>query len=631
MRRAAFYLFFDPQGQVDEYISYKLERLRPHVEHVFVVSNSELDDANRAKLEAVADTVWVRENVGLDVWAYKEAMQVFGEDRLAEYDELVLLNYTFFGPIGSFDDLFADAEGRDVDFWGITEHDRVEPHPFSPELEALERHLQSHWIAVRASMFTSQAWRDYWRDMPMLASYFDSVNRHEGRFTQHFADAGFRHWVAYPVEHYPSMHPIMDDTAQVLRDGCPILKRRSFFADPLYLESRAIDGREILEVAAQAGYPVEMMLSNLARTSEPRVLVTNLNLLEVLPVEDAGAPEPQQRALLVAHVYYPEMAGEILDRAAFLPPDSDLVITTADRARRELIESTLAERGVEAEVRVVGSNRGRDISAFLVDCRDVLEDGGHDVVVKLHSKRSPQDGHLVGQGFKRHLFDNLLASRGYAARLLDLFVQHSSLGMVLPPTVHIGYPTLGHGWFGNRERAEAEAARIGLHVPFDAATPLAAYGSMFVARPEALRPLLRAGYEHDDFPDESGYSDGALSHVLERLLAYCVLSEGYHVREVMTPASAALNYSHLEYKHQALTSLLPGYPLEQAARIRELERDSARLRRAERRHRRAGRPGRGKGDLVRADLEPATPVAPIRAVRSQLGGLVRSVTHRGDR
>ena len=62
VRRIAFYLFYDPQGQVDEYVTHALAHLRPHVEHVFVVSNVALDDTARAALEAVADQVWERAN-----------------------------------------------------------------------------------------------------------------------------------------------------------------------------------------------------------------------------------------------------------------------------------------------------------------------------------------------------------------------------------------------------------------------------------------------------------------------------------------------------------------------------------------------------------------------------------------
>ncbi|MDX6372705.1 MAG: hypothetical protein QOD98_1693, partial [Nocardioidaceae bacterium] len=199
MRRAVFYLFYDPQGQVDDYVLHTLEHLRPHAEHVFVVSNNALDETGVARLEGAADQVWQRENIGFDVWAFKEAMEVLGAERLAAYDEIVLMNCTVFGPVGGFDDLFARMDARaDVDFWGVTEHGDTDEHAFDRTLP-MESHIQSHWTAVRRRMFTSDAWREYWHEMPMIASYRDSIVRHESRFTSWFTEQGFVNTVAFPV------------------------------------------------------------------------------------------------------------------------------------------------------------------------------------------------------------------------------------------------------------------------------------------------------------------------------------------------------------------------------------------------------------------------------------------------
>ena len=573
MRRAVIFLFYDPSGRVDDCVLHTLRHLRPHAEEIVVVSNTALDDGNRSRLLSAADHVWQRENVGMDVWAFKEAMQVFGADRLEGFDELVLMNHTFFGPVGTFDDLFARMGARaDVDFWGITEHGETEQHAFNRS-QPMDGHLQSHWIGVRQAMFTSDAWRDYWDAMPMIDSYRESIVRHESRFTAYFVEHGFRSEVVFPAERYHSQHPILDDVAQLIRDGCPIVKRRTFFHDPLYNESHATDGRLVARLMAERGYPVEAMYANLARTSKPRSLATNLALLEVLPEVDAGTEDVTSlRVVAVAHIYYPEMTDEILDHLDTLPAGFDLVITTADETRRDAIAEVLSRRGREADLRVVASNRGRDISAFLVDCADVIDSDDHDLVVKVHSKRSPQDAPPIAELFKRHLFENLLASPAHTANLLRLFARHSSLGMVFPPVYHVGYPTLGHSWFGNSDAAEELVDRLGITVPFDDTTPLSAYGSMFVARPQTLRALTAAGFTHDDFPDDEAYADGALTHVLERLMSYVVLSSGHHVREVMTPALAATSYSYLEYRTITLSARLPGYPREQLERLGQLKR-----------------------------------------------------------
>ena len=174
--------------------------------------------------------------------------------------------------------------------------------------------------------------------------------------------------------------------------------------------------RSVVDLMAAAGYPVEALYSHLARTAVPRALMTNRALLDVLPHTDLGYDHARPlRVVAVAHVFYPEMTDDVLDRLDHLPSGYDLVVTTADEQRRSAILEVLARRGRDGEVRVVASNRGRDISAFLVDCRDVIESDEHDLVVKVHSKLSPQDVPTIAEMFRRHLFDNLLASPGYAA------------------------------------------------------------------------------------------------------------------------------------------------------------------------------------------------------------------------
>lgn len=142
MRRIAFYFFYDAQGVVDDYIIYKLRKLREHVDAVFFISNSELMAESLSKVEPVVDVLHFRENIGFDVWAYKEAIEKFGWERLAEYDEAVFLNYTFFGPIFPFSEMFTELEKVNVDFWGISAHQDVSPNPFTG-IDKLPFHIQS--------------------------------------------------------------------------------------------------------------------------------------------------------------------------------------------------------------------------------------------------------------------------------------------------------------------------------------------------------------------------------------------------------------------------------------------------------------------------------------------------------
>lgn len=565
MKRAGIFLFYDPEGKVDDYILGCLGSLQQHMDYLLVVSNSSLDETNRKRLESVSSEVMERKNVGYDVGAYRDGLRHLGWDHMGDYDELVLFNYTFFAPIHPWAGLFERTDKWDTDFWGITEHDEVRPHPFLPKL-VMPRHIQSHWIAVRSSLSTTKDWRTYWEDMPPIESYNDSIQWHESRFTGYFNALGYRHEVAYNVDDYPSANPVFDNASLLLQDGCPILKRRNLFHNPLHLDRFAIIGADMLEQARAAGYDTDLILSNLARTSKPRDLVTNAGLTWVVPQsasEETYAAAATQKVLAVAHIFYADMAEEILQRLSVLPKGYYLVATTSNEENQAQIRAVMERYGVEGEVRVVASNRGRDIGAFLVDCNDVLSSDKWDIVVKIHSKKSVQDDYNAAQLFKTHLYDNLLNSRAHVANILAEFAAHPALGMVLAPLPHMGYPTMGHAWFTNREPAQAVAKRLGINVPFDKDMPLATYGSMFIARPQALAKLVNAGFKPENFPVEGGYKDGSLAHVLERLMAYAALSEGFYVRPVLAPKWAEVYYGYLEYKLAAVSSFLPPFTIDQ--------------------------------------------------------------------
>mgnify|MGYP000087338813 CR=1 FL=1 len=61
MKRAGIFLFFDPQGLVDDYIVECLTSLREYLDEILVVSNSPLDDTARERLLKGATEVFERE------------------------------------------------------------------------------------------------------------------------------------------------------------------------------------------------------------------------------------------------------------------------------------------------------------------------------------------------------------------------------------------------------------------------------------------------------------------------------------------------------------------------------------------------------------------------------------------
>ncbi|MBN9139603.1 MAG: hypothetical protein J0H23_02140 [Micrococcales bacterium] len=576
LRRAILYLIYDERGSIDDYIPYKLERLRPFAERIIIIVNGKLDDAGRMRLTKVSDEIWQRENVGFDVGGFREGLSRLGSE-IADYDEIILMNYTWFGPVRPFEPLFERMDAADLDFWGLTDHGAVTPDPLTGT-GTMPDHLQSHWIAVRRSMFLSDAWRRYWDEMPDITSYHDSIQFHEARFTSHFRAAGFRGEAAFPHQDYaPLLHPAFEAASQLIDDGCPALKRRPLFHDPLYLDREGLIGRWLVEAACAEGYPMPFIWQSMAQSAAPRVLYTNAAMMEILSeqVSDWDEERPP-RIAAITHIYYPEMADELLDRLALVSPGVDLVVTTSDDEKAGIIRALIAERAdpgiLSSEVRITAANRGRDQSAFYITCRDIILDDRYDLVIKLHSKLSPQDGPNRGEFFRRQQWDNLLPTRAYAENVIGMFQREPGLGVVFPPMIHIGFPTMGNAWFTNRKPAEALCERLGIHTPLEEGSPLAPFGGMFVARPEALRLLAAEEWRFDEYPAEGEYGDGTLSHVQERIVAHAAAELGYHSRTIANREYAAISHTMLEYKLDQTVRDVPGYGYDQVHALRPFAR-----------------------------------------------------------
>lgn len=562
------YVVYDRRGSVEEFVRYALQGMRDSSAHILAVVNGSLDAEGRALLETVSDEILVRSNEGFDIWAHKDALDHVG-DRIADFDEVLLTNDTWFGPVRPYAPVFERMAAQDVHFWGMTDHDWEPLNKFTNEGE-LPYHLQSFWIAVRKEMFLSPEWRAYWRDLPEMPSYFDAVLKHEIQFTKHFADQGYTHAVAFASADYPTEHPALFNADLLLADGCPLIKRRPFFHYPPFLDRHAVIGRRTVAEITRYGYPIDLMWSNLARNVQPKTLNTDAGMLEVLPDVDTGYDRTSPfRLAVLAHCADPRTVDHLLNRLVLIPVAFDLVVTTVDEGSAAQIRDAISAYDAQGlggvEVRVVPSKHGRDMSAFFIGCRDVLTSGSYDLVVKIHTRAPSKRGANIARYFRRYQLENLISSPGQFASLLALFQRERGLGAVFSPMMHIGYSLAGRGWGHYRDRAEEMCESLGIRVPLDGATPLAPLGGMWIGRPEALELLIdgELDYRSYEVPKNGKRAGADLARVQERIVTLAMGERGYHFRTVMNQEHAGIAYANLAYKLDQLSITPPGYPLEQ--------------------------------------------------------------------
>lgn len=566
--RLIVYFIYDRDGLVDRYILYMLGDLRKNAKELCVVVNGRLQDGQKEKLSPFADKVLERDNTGMDVWAYKEAMESYGWNALSSYDEIVLMNYTMMGPVYPFKEMFDAMSGRDLDFWGITKFHKTDFDPFGTLQDGyIPEHIQSHFIGIRQDMVKSESFQRYWDEMPFIKDYLSSVGYHESMFTKRFADQGFK-WDVYcnsdDLEGY-TYNPIMGAAVKMIRDKrCPIFKRRSFMQDYTVVLSEDC-GQSAYELYhyldRETDFDMDMFWENLLRLENMADLKKNLQLNYFLPQDQSDYPDEtvsEKKLALVMHMYFPDLIDECFEYAQNMPANTDVYITTNTEEKKQKIYERFKDLPChKLEITLVG-NKGRDVAPFLVEMQDKYMN--YDYICKLHDKKVGQlKPGTVGAAFAYRCNKNMLVSRNFVKNVIKTFDENPHLGMLMPPPPNHAqyYIALGLEWGMNFDVTKELADKLGLHVNMNKKKePISPLGGVFWFRPQALKVLFDKGWSYDEFAPEPIGEDGQLVHGIERVYGFCVQNEGYYPAWLMNTAAAGMEVTNLHYMLRELNNVI---------------------------------------------------------------------------
>lgn len=287
MKRLGIFCFYDIDGVVDEYIVYLLNDLSDNLDRLVIVVNGSLSVKGRQKLERFSKEILIRENRGFDAAAWKYALVNIGFDRVAEYDELVLFNDSFYGPLYPFESVFSEMNSQRVDLWGLT----IQGAARYCEHYVAE-HIQSYFVVFRNSILRDIRFKAYWDDMKQATSFTEAVLYNESLLTKYFADIGYKYMS------YCNIAEITLKTGEVINNYAynqmmvldkyklPIVKRKNLTINKQELidYNRADEPRKVLEyIKENYNYDLNLIYSYMLRKFNILDIKTWLNLYYVLP------------------------------------------------------------------------------------------------------------------------------------------------------------------------------------------------------------------------------------------------------------------------------------------------------------------------------------------------------------
>jgi FMN phosphatase YigB (HAD superfamily)/glycosyltransferase involved in cell wall biosynthesis len=225
------------------------------------------------------------------------------------------------------------------------------------------------------------------------------------------------------------------------------------------------------------------------------------------------------------HLFYPDLATEFAEQLKAMPFDYDLFVSVADATAQAAGER--AFRGLphlQSCTVAITPNRGRDLAPMLCQFGRALLN--YDFICHVHTKKSLYNGGTT-QGWREYLLNGLFGNATQIRRIFALLTGPEEVGLVYPQTfVNLIY--VAHTWLASQPLGQIWCQRLGITpVPtgyFDFPA-----GSMFWARTAALRPLFEGGITLEDFPVETGQTDGTFAHCLERLLGVVVHAGGFRI------------------------------------------------------------------------------------------------------
>jgi len=228
----AIFNMYDAEGVADEYVFYLLDKIILHIDDLVIVCNGGIRSEYCTRFENYTKLIFMRENIGYDSGAYKDAILHFiGWEKIYKYDELILFNNTFFGPFYPLSEMFNKMGERNLDFWGITKQKPI----YIDAWGDITEHLQAYFLYVNRKLLHSEVFRKFWTvQNGFIDNYKEAVFGFELRFTQYFAQCGYT-WDSY-INHnfYVDEKNVEKNFVQIYHlnyqliqeKRCPILKRK---------------------------------------------------------------------------------------------------------------------------------------------------------------------------------------------------------------------------------------------------------------------------------------------------------------------------------------------------------------------------------------------------------------------
>ena len=553
MNRLGLFLFSDSENTVDDYIYYLLDDLTQNTSQLCVIVN---DNQCKKFFKRYTDDIIVNSKFDTNIEIWKDVLiNHFTFDELEKFDEIVLFDNSFFGPIYPFEEIFTEMDDVKLDFWTILNGDNNEK-----SYSCSSHSCNFQFIVFRNSLIKTADFKKYW----MNINEFDVKNlNYETVFIDYFTNLGYN-WNNYlninnKFSENETNNFVFNIYDLVVQSKLPLINIKPFtLSKKMHLDyNLGLDLSLTMNYLNQdTDYDVSLIYNYLLRVIDANVLVNSLNLRKIIPKDNINKNyKSAKKIVVICHIYFTDLLDYTFNYLKNIPDYIDVVITTDSKDKQDYIEKNLSYSLKNKSQVILVNPRGRDMAGLFVGCKNIINK--YDYFCFMHDKKSAGNDHItVESSFRDNIWENMLASEDYINSIVKDFDENYNLGLIVPPSIYHGtyfnayshkYWIVDGGLVKDYDLSEELLEKMDINVIISKNDPPLSIGNCFWAKVDALKPLFDLDWDYDDFPPEPMPGDGTVSHALERIYGYVAASQRYYTKFVMTEEYGGSELTNFQY------------------------------------------------------------------------------------
>ena len=255
--------------------------------------------------------------------------------------------------------------------------------------------------------------------------------------------------------------------------------------------------------------------------------------IQIIDLKNIANPQTivPKKIAIQAHLFYLDLAPQLVSLLAKFPLPFDLLISTVDATQEELLLRQFQGLPNLQSLHIrITPNRGRDLGPMLFSYgQDLLQ---YDRIAHIHTKKSVGTN-TIGNLWRDYLWKSLLSNQ--QERIPKIIELLSTYGLIYPQKFPL-IDVQNCQWAQNLAGAYDLCNKLTVPQPPDGYIEFPA-GTMFWANPQALKPLMDYPFTPNDFDLEQGQSDSTIMHAIERSLAHIAQAQGYPIGLLRYPSA----------------------------------------------------------------------------------------------